>query len=700
VGGIGKSELAAQYAVRQGNKTVVHMTYTPGWDNEEADPIDRSGLRQLLLNIGISNYPLPPKASNSKKQLFDLPGMMTQPYVSERQAYYNQKLQKLRQLCDDSVLIIIDNFNVANDEGLSDLESLGCKTIVTTWYDYSKTQYAQLTVANTVADKEWALELFYKQCPKASHDEDVVREIIQTLEYHTTAVILLGAQMQSDHADAKALLGSLRNSIKNVGETRVSFSKDGNIRRDATSFGYLCSVFDISVLSPAEKDILIKMSFLPAQEISIEMLRMWSPDVDMNAVNQLIHLRWIEENPRNRNIRLIQIIADVVFETVGHNALDAMDFINHINSWYKELSNREQYQYQHLLELVAQHLMRLVNISSDAQKNATLAKMMSCLANSCHEQSQYKNSVSLYQGAIALYRQSVAINPTAYHANLASCCDMLGIILANGVPKADTSTEVEFLFREALDIRRRLAAEDLNTYGADLAFSCDRLGGFIENTVESSNEAESLYREALDINRQLAKDNPKAYISDLAWSCQNLAFYLARTNRLSAAKSLYHEAELLYRKALDIQRREEIEDPVAHDSALAIGCLNLAILLYEMDHLSESVNLYRETIEIYRRLSVINPTTYESYLASAYKNLAIVLTNTGSFKEAVALARDSLKIRRRQADENPSVGIFELADSYATLANILIRINQTEEAEIYCRETQKLCHLYMKKFSS
>ena len=66
VGGIGKSELAAQYAREQAEagKTVVRMFYHSGEPKAE-DPVEASGLRKPLLNLTILDDPefagLPPE---------------------------------------------------------------------------------------------------------------------------------------------------------------------------------------------------------------------------------------------------------------------------------------------------------------------------------------------------------------------------------------------------------------------------------------------------------------------------------------------------------------------------------------------------------------------------------------------------------------------------------------------------------------
>lgn len=118
VGGVGKSELAAQYARRQAGKgkTVVRLSYSPGQPGAE-DPIEASGLRRLLLELPVLEAPAacagPPP-----------------PGGEERLRYYQAKLFCLRRICNRDTLFVVDNFDVDWDMGMEDLQSLGAQVLL------------------------------------------------------------------------------------------------------------------------------------------------------------------------------------------------------------------------------------------------------------------------------------------------------------------------------------------------------------------------------------------------------------------------------------------------------------------------------------------------------------------------------------------------------------------------------------------
>jgi hypothetical protein len=494
VGGIGKSELAAQYAVRQGNKTVVHMMYTPGSNSETSDPIERSGLRQLLLKISISNFPLPPKSSIQLESNSEhiVPSPLN--YIEERQIYYAQRLQTLRKICDDSVLLIVDNFNVANDEGLADLESLGCKIILTTWCNYAGNQYAQITLDNTEADEAWAIDLFCKQCPKAMHEINIVREIIQAVEYHTTAIILLGAQMQSDHISAKALRELLQNNIKNVGSSMFPFRKDGGVRTDEKIFGYLCAIFNISNLSPAEQTILLKMSFLPAQGTSRELFQLWDEYVDLNTINNLIRLRWIEEDPKTWNIRLSPVISEVVVATSGVNFTCCEDMLYHFYDWFEGLRTTERYAHLEMAEDVLGNILSFAyNFYSDSFRDWALPIVV-------QYHGVYMMRLKYDQATDRACRDLFEMKKMGYSNSVCEQCRPLALYIAfaeewDGYPKRDLIN----LFEDILNIWNKLSIDTKMNFSSRIV----QIGIKVVDVLIEDNdnvEAERLGWKVLDIS--------------------------------------------------------------------------------------------------------------------------------------------------------------------------------------------------------
>ena len=731
-GGIGKTELAAQYAATQADqgKTVVQMHYIPGSnDPNDNDPnddeLDRSGIRQLLMNLAIANFPPPPTPP--------APGALkaqgnSVSYLQQRKVYYNRKLEILRTLCNEHVLLIIDNFNVESDVGLAELQNTlnGAQCIITTWCDYSKLGYAQLQLENSERDAGWLEQLFRAQCSNPEKpNREVLHEIIQKIEFHTTAIILLGAQMEADWNDENELLRQLKLGLQQVGEAAVGFHMDGVDRTNQRAFGYLQAIFNISSLDQEKRHLLGALSFISSQKFDRDMLLKWIPDVDKVAVNRLVRFRWIEKED-NGEMHLPQVIADVVFDWASGEFASFLDYLHSITVWYANLSDPEQYLNLELFRTVAERFLNCAQkldihtsenvlpvaaeVGNLLAKNLdnqfdTLAEMLYRAVQPWYEKlakedpMQYKGKLAavynglgvvlsdigraeeaeiFYHEALATYRKLAAENPAQYNGDLARVCNNYGNLL-NNIGRAE---EAEALYREALAIYRKLAAENPAQYNGDLAMSCNNYGILLSD-IGRVEEAETLYREALAIYRKLAAENPAQYNGDLAWACNNYGILLSDIGRAEEAETLYHEA-------LAIRRKLAAENPTQYNGDLAWACNNYGILLSDIGRAEEAETLYHEALAIRRKLAAENPTQYNGDLAWVCNNLGNLLRNTDRTKEAETLYRQAQAIYRGLASQNPTRYNGELAWVCNNLGNLLRNTDRTKEAETLYRQAQAI----------
>ena len=663
VGGIGKSELAAQFARRQQDMLVLHATYSAG-NPESKDDIDRSGLKQLILSLPIVNYPAPPQLPKLD-DLGNLVDGQRRNYPRERKDYYDKKLTQLRALCRENVMLIVDNFNVDSDEGLEDLESLGCKTILTTWCDYqSLYPDQQLTLENSNAE-DWTVELFCHQT-KRPLNRDKVREIVRRVEYHTTAVILLGAQLQADYLDEDKLLERLNHSLSDVGTANVPFRKDGTARRDQRSFAYLQAIFDMAKLDEAEQQLLIKLSFLSAQPFTMDMLREWEPELDMNAFNQLVTYRWISED-QYPTFHLPQVVADVVFESAGEKVMGALEFVKHIERLSQE--NKE------IILAVSNQLVRIPESTYDTSEGLSVEVSARCnnLAYLLNHQGKPEKAETLHREAIDIRRKLAQKDPESYEEGLATSCNNLAYLLAHqGEPE-----EAETLYREAIDIRRRLAQKNPEAYEAGLAISCNNLA-YLLNHQGKPEKAETLYREAIEIRRRLVRKVPEAYIG-LATDCDLLACVLVKQGKTE-------DAERIYREAIEIRRQLAQNDPETYEHGLAISCGYLAILLNKQGKTEDAERILREAIEICRKLARKNPAAHETMLAATCSYLASILEEQGQTDEAERFYCEALGILRKLVVDSFEGNARFLAKCCTDYAELLCKRNDVAATERIIRE--------------
>ena len=660
VGGVGKSELAAQYARRQAGKgkTVVRLSYSPGQPGAE-DPIEASGLRRLLLELPVLEAPAacagPPP-----------------PGGEERLRYYQAKLFCLRRICNRDTLFVVDNFDVDWDMGMEDLQSLGAQVLLTTRQRFSG-PYAVEELP--CLEENDAYRLFCRHAPLGRADrEEEAREILRLVGCHTTAVLLLAAQKEADGLSTGTLQNRLRRGLQQAGESQVHWLQNGMLR-EGTAFRLLCAVLHVAALPEEERRLLVRLAALSPGGVEGENLCRWSGCTGRDSLNRLVNLHWAERGEADR-VFLTPVIARVAWETAGREAAACLPFLDAWASWYKALPQAERYAWQDTLRAASDHGLTLLRQGAPG----AVANLLHDLGRLCADQNLRPLAEIQYREALKLYRELAQENPSVYGPDVAGTCNNLAIFL-----KASSAgrKEAEALYREALERYRELSKENPFVYGSYVAMTCNNLAIFLRASSEDREEAEALYREALERYRELSKENPSVYSPYVAGTCNNLAIFL------KASSEDREEAEALYREALKLRRELSKENPSMYSPNVAATCNNLAALLGESSAgREEAENLYREALERYRELAEENPSVYSPNVATTCNNLAIFLrASSAGRKEAEALYREALERYRELAEENPSVYSPNVAMTRNNLANFLSDSSTgREEAEALYRE--------------
>ena len=171
-------------------------------------------------------------------------------------------------------------------------------------------------------------------------------------------------------------------------------------------------------------------------------------------------------------------------------------------------------------------------------------------------------------------------------------------------------------------------------------------------------EAESLFVQALEIvQRQLGQDHPTT-----ANSLGSLA-------NLYISQGRYAEAESLYGQALEIQQQQLGQDHLAVAGSLA----SLANLHIWQGRYAEAEPLFLQALEVQQRHFGQNHPTVANSLAS----LANLYESQGRYAEAEPLFLQALEIQQRYfGQEHPTV-----ANSLASLANLYRSQGRYAEAE-------------------
>nr|WP_084226963.1 tetratricopeptide repeat protein [Nostoc sp. KVJ20] len=219
-------------------------------------------------------------------------------------------------------------------------------------------------------------------------------------------------------------------------------------------------------------------------------------------------------------------------------------------------------------------------------------------------------------------------------------------------------SEAEPLHKKALAMRKRLFTDD----HSDVAQSLNYLARLYENQGRYS-EAEPLYQEALAMRKRLfTTDHP-----DVATSLNNLALLYYSQGRYSEAEPLCKDA-LAMRKRLFTSGHPDV----------AISLNNLALLYYSQGRYSEAEPLYKDALAMYKRLFAGD----HPNVATSLNNLARLYEKQGRYSEVEPLHKEALAMRKRLfATDHPHVAI-----SLNNLALLYDSQGRYSEAETLCKE--------------
>lgn len=286
IGGIGKSELAKQYAKKHADEydTVVFAPFL-------------TDIVSLIANdncIQINNF-------SKDNDEYD-------------EKYYDKKLCTIKELIANNknrILLIVDNFDTSEDCHLKDIVDIGCRVIITTRADFSDV-YAQMDL-NTISNPFAIFNEYYKK-PLSDAERDIVNEIIEIVCGHTMTVELLAKQMMAGRISPDKMLNKLKSGgIIDSGKEKVRSAKDGVLTMQNT-FNHIQSLFDLSNLDENEICVLANLSLVPHTGISAELFQKWCKIDSFDTMNNLTIEGWIRWDEKKDYISLHPVISNIVIE--------------------------------------------------------------------------------------------------------------------------------------------------------------------------------------------------------------------------------------------------------------------------------------------------------------------------------------------------------------------------------------------------
>jgi tetratricopeptide (TPR) repeat protein len=223
--------------------------------------------------------------------------------------------------------------------------------------------------------------------------------------------------------------------------------------------------------------------------------------------------------------------------------------------------------------------------------------------------------------------------------------------------------EAEPLYLQALELRKRLLGKN-HPY---VATSLNNLAELYRSQGRHK-EAENLYLQALELSQRLLGEN-HPYV---ATSLNNLA-------ALYQSQGRYEEAELLFLQALELYKRLLGEN----HPCVARSLSNLAVLYYSQGRYESAEPLYLQALDLSQRLLGENHPDF----ASSLSNLAVLYNSQGKYEEAEPLLMQTLELDKRLLGENHP----DFANSLNNLAQLYHFQGRHKQAEPLYAKALQIC---------
>ena len=219
---------------------------------------------------------------------------------------FTKHIRLLKSLRSDS-LIIIDNFNTANDSFLSTLINYyGCKMIFTT---RSNVDCGYTFNLDVICDVDKLYQLVSKFYSYANENKSVINALIETVHHHTLSVEMTAKLLEKGLHTPKEILEHLRqNSADPESNDKIKISKDG-INANETYYSHIRSLFSLYLLDESYQNIMRNLIIF--NEVRIRYFAKMLELDDTNGINELCELGLIENNQADL-ISLHPMIKDVV----------------------------------------------------------------------------------------------------------------------------------------------------------------------------------------------------------------------------------------------------------------------------------------------------------------------------------------------------------------------------------------------------
>lgn len=303
IGGIGKTELAKEFAARnkENYTTILFLVFEHS--------LCETCINERTLKInGISRQHAPNGSLESDHD------------------YFIRKIERLQEISDEHTLIIVDNYDTDYDPDLEFLISGAYTVILTSRIDYSHLglPVLKLSVLETEHDQKALFQHYYNK--ELSEDDQIQLELLlKILQGHTLAIELVSKLMSYRHWDFDRMISQLESK-------GVTSDISGNIphgfNKPETIYGNIKKIFVLDKLEKEEIQILMNMTLLPLSGFDADEFSVLCGYEDCTQIFNMCNRSWVNYDQHTNHVSLHPLITDVVIQECNVSMNEVETFLN------------------------------------------------------------------------------------------------------------------------------------------------------------------------------------------------------------------------------------------------------------------------------------------------------------------------------------------------------------------------------------
>ena len=599
--------------------------------------------------------------------------------------------QELEYLASSGkLLLFVDNVNVSigEDPNLKRLMSIPGAIILSSRRRVFSKEFEPYRIGFLSIEQ---CKEIYEKIRYENSDTRITEEEEPDLEYiietlvarHTITIEFLANLAWTNNWTVKRL----RNELERNGFRLEYMDEEDKLVNIQKSYEIL---YDMSMLTEAEQNILEAFSVFPYNPLKAEMCNQWlledaGVSEEDNILSMLYRKGWMQYDMEQDSYAMHPVFAQFIYEKCRPKAEKHSKLIRSCEESLKipesgsplacqqylpfaeniirktDLKKGEEHfkfvctlaylnqqigEYEKSIKWYEEELCICENIWN--KNNLNVAIIYNNLAGVFDCQGDYENAQRLYEKSLCIYERVLGKNhldAAPVYNNLAGVYDRQG-----------KYEDAQRLYEKCLFIYKSVLGEQ-SQYIASIY---NNLAGVFDSRGEYA-KAEELYKKSLEMNKRiLGEEHP-----DIARNYNNLA-------AIYNSQGEYVKAQELYEKSLQINKRMLGENHP--DTASSYS--NLAVVYNRQGKYVKAKILYEKSLYIREKILGENhPDT-----ATSYNNLAVMYYSQGNYQDAKKLYEKSLYIREKVLGENHP----DTATSYNNLAVIYYIQDKYEEAkELY-----------------